>query len=205
MQMITDGQALDNPVLAAWLGSARLGFWSMEAAALNRIETLIREHKPRTVVELGSGLSTLCIAHYVSDYGGTLISLEEHAGYAANVRQLLTARQLEATVLYAPVRGFQGYHFYDLEYCYIDVFLKERPIDLLIVDGPKGGASRRRALDIMSGYMKPLNGTGRLVGLAVIDDAKRDRDHITQWVSDGLLSVTEHGQTDKGFVIGEVL
>lgn len=100
---------------------------------------LIRTRKPRLVVELGSGTSTLIAALCLRDLGcGRLISLEHDPRYSESTRDQLRLHGLEAfaDVVDAPlvpqtVNG-RSHSWYDPGALNgIDV-----PVDLLIVDGP---------------------------------------------------------------------
>ena len=57
----------------------------------------IRRRRPRQVLELGSGLSTLVMAMAL-DGAGRLTALEDDAGHAARTRQMLNERGLRAGV-----------------------------------------------------------------------------------------------------------
>src|SRR3546814_14028485 len=90
----------------------------------------------RTVVEFGSGVSTLVTAECLRRKGGgSIITNDHHSSFAAETAQRLRALGLEADVRSVPLcpliaaRNGWGGAWYDTE---------ELPsrIDLLIVDGP---------------------------------------------------------------------
>ena len=114
----------------------------MEArpAILNAAWELIRSERPKRVLELGSGLSTLLMAYALEANGeGQLEALENHAQSAAKTRRLLAEHrmQAQAQVLDAPLTPFEldgdSYRWYTLPDLGAD-----KPVDLLFVDGPAG-------------------------------------------------------------------
>ncbi len=94
--------------------------------------------RPDTVLETGSGASTIIIGLYLKKAGrGKLISLEHSAGYFEKTRDMLELHGLEDTVelVLAPLSEVtiegEKWKWYDLN----KAELPER-IDLLVVDGP---------------------------------------------------------------------
>ncbi len=114
----------------------------MEARAgiLNAAWELIRSERPKRVLEMGSGLSTLLMAYALEANGaGQLQALENHDESAAATRRLLSEHSLGAyaQVLDAPLTpveldgdSYPWYTIPDLD--------SDTPIDLLFVDGPAG-------------------------------------------------------------------
>ena len=121
---------------------------------LNAAWDIIRSERPKHVLELGSGLSTLVMAYALEANGaGKLQSLENHAETAASTRRLLSEHKLQtyALLLDAPLRqvdvGGESYNWY-----YLPDYRSLAPIDLLFVDGPEGALatmSRYPALPIL--------------------------------------------------------
>lgn len=102
-----------------------------------------------TVVECGSGFSTLRLAELVRERGGRLVSLEHHDGWAQRVRRALAEAGLAetASVVLAPLEPGEGLPWYGAE----AVESLPEQIDLLLVDGPPAfdpgtGFSRHPAL-----------------------------------------------------------
>ncbi|MYD09182.1 MAG: class I SAM-dependent methyltransferase [Chloroflexi bacterium] len=121
---------------------------------LNAAWDIIRSERPKHVLELGSGLSTLVMAYALEANGtGMLQALENQPETAASTRRLLSAHKLQpyALLLEAPLRQVNvGGERYDW-YCLPD-YRSLTPIDLLFVDGPEGALatmSRYPALPIL--------------------------------------------------------
>jgi predicted O-methyltransferase YrrM len=158
--------------------------YSMKFTNLLLLINLLDRLKPACVVELGSGLSTVCIAGWFqARRAGRLVSLDHDEGWAEETRYHLGRLGLEeyAEVIFAPLRrqGGSGQEFawYDLGAC------PDLPaeIDLLVIDGPPAGQTglelaRLPALEALG---------GKLAGHAVVvlDDTTRpgERAVIAQW------------------------
>ena len=117
-----------------------VGTWTADAEVLVALWLCIRERRPRRILELGSGISTLIMAYALEANGqGELWSLEDGAQYAEVVRRQLDDHGLgeRATLLTAPLRPWQldgaTYQWYDLAALPADL-----EFDLLLVDGPAG-------------------------------------------------------------------
>jgi predicted O-methyltransferase YrrM len=108
-------------------------------------------HRP-TVVECGSGFSTLALARLVREREGRLVSLEHDELWAGRVREHLAAAGLTETaeVVLAPLEPGTGLPWYAAD------ALRSVPdrIDVLLVDGPPAfapgtGLSRYPALPVL--------------------------------------------------------
>ena len=153
------------------------------AAVLARVVVLRR---PKMVLELGSGVSTVLVARLLQSFGvGRIYSLEHEPMWAAETRKQVAAARLQdfSEVLDAPlirqeVDG-QQYNWYQLPFKLAEV----GPIDLLIIDGPPQridpqGSPRYPAFPILL----PQLSTAAEV---FIDDAKRpaEQEMIRRWLA----------------------
>jgi predicted O-methyltransferase YrrM len=117
----------------------------------------ILKKKPRVVLELGSGVSTLLIAYCLEKTGGgRVISLDHDSGFCQESRERTKDHQLKdiAEIVHAPLKEVQlnagSWDWYDT--AHIDPDLK---IDLLVIDGPPGliqKDSRYPALPLLHEY-----------------------------------------------------
>jgi predicted O-methyltransferase YrrM len=131
-----------------------------------------------TIVECGSGVSTVVLARLLRQRGGgSLTAIEHDAGWAMRVSELLAAEGLSAfaRVLHAPLSGAPPW--------YDRAVLEELPdaVDLLIVDGPPAdkpgmGLARAPALELLD----PRLADGATV---VLDDLDRpgEQDVVAAW------------------------
>jgi predicted O-methyltransferase YrrM len=161
--------------------------WSegaMSPAGLATVATEVAFAERRTLVELGSGVSTVVLARLERELGGRVFAVEHSPGWAGWVRRALARDGLEdvATVIEAPLGphplSLEGAPWYDEDAL---APLPREGIELLLVDGPPGygeGMSRSRypALPTLQSRLPP----GALV---VLDDAEREgeREILDAW------------------------
>ena len=162
---------------------------------------LIREERPQSILELGSGLSTLVMAYALAANGeGHLFALEDNELHGAHTRRLLADHQLteRASVLAAPLITWkmeEGDHRW---YSLMNL-RTETPIDFLFVDGPAGYLApqvRYPALPLLQ---------ERLAEGAVIlvDDIQRpsERSIVERWLADFPGLRRDERYTDAGFAV----
>jgi predicted O-methyltransferase YrrM len=132
----------DGAIVGARLGAycPPLGTWAIEADFAELVVVELQK-RPRVVVELGSGVSTLVVAQQLKALGsGRLVSVEHHAEYAASTRDRLGRSGLAGAVelVHAPLvaQEFRGREMEWYDVTAIRAALGDDPIDLLIVDGP---------------------------------------------------------------------
>lgn len=116
------------------------GGWALtgDSAALLARETLVR--KPATILELGSGASTLILGQILKkNGGGRLLSVDHDPMWADQTRRYASFLGLSdvVTVVDAPLKSFalgsRSYDWYDIPAQQLDAL---GAIDLLFVDGP---------------------------------------------------------------------
>ena len=132
-----------------------LSTWAATPDLLVALWRIIREKRTARVLELGSGLSTIVMAHALeqNQERGELVALEDYPQFANEIRRQLKEHGLEsrARVLDAPlqrqqVSGWQG-QWYTLPS--LDGL---GDVDLLLVDGP-GARERGMALPALHGLL----------------------------------------------------
>jgi predicted O-methyltransferase YrrM len=113
--------------------------WSASPDFLKLIVEHCLEHKPATIVECSSGLTTVMLARCCELNGaGHVYSLENGAEYALKSRSNLQRYALEsqATVIDAPLTH---YEIHGTAYqWYAAAALPDRSIEMLVIDGPPG-------------------------------------------------------------------
>lgn len=112
-----------------------LGSWKADVGLLTLVADHIAAARPQTVVEFGTGASTLIVAQArarAGIEGGTFISIEQHEDFAQKTREWLADHGLEADLRAVPLKpapgGWPGL-WYDAEP------LPDR-IDFMLIDGP---------------------------------------------------------------------
>ncbi|MCG8426733.1 MAG: class I SAM-dependent methyltransferase [Chromatiales bacterium] len=172
-------------------------YWSAGPDFLKVITEHCLQHRPNTVVECSSGLTTLMLARCCQlNQQGHVYSLENGEQYAEASREHLQRYQLttEATVIHAPLetKSANGKPF---QWYAIDQ-LPKGSIDMLVIDGPPGFLqkhSRYPALPLLF---------DRLADHCTIfmDDADRDdeREIVELWLSEYPELTHEFIKTERG-------
>ncbi len=156
--------------------------WSAAPDFLKLIVEHCLEHKPKSIVECSSGLTTVMLARCCElNSLGHVYSLENGEEYAEKSRAHLRRYGLEerATVIHAPL---QEYTLNNTEYqWYALKKLPDKSIDMLVIDGPPGFIqkhSRYPALALLGDKLSDG-------GVIFMDDAARDdeREIVAMWQS----------------------
>lgn len=157
--------------------------WSAAADFLELIVDEVINLKPATILECGSGVSTLMLAAACRESGqGRVLSLEHQQEYASDLRDIVASYALQefvtiidAPLVHTPVNGLD-YQWYSLDN------LVECDIDMMVIDGPPGRLqknSRYPALPLLAGRMAPACSI-------FLDDAAREdeREIVRLWVQE---------------------
>lgn len=194
LRRMIDRQAMPLPASGGWAASSDF---------ITLIGETLMSHRPRHVMELGSGLSTVFLAEMLSaESGARITSLDHDPLYAEQTRERLRIRGLDAhvQVVDAPLEPLElsqkPYHWYALP----DNF-ECPPIDLLIVDGPPSATcpmSRYPALPILAPFLAPQC-------IVLVDDADRpdEKRMVARWMEE-FGAVQRRLPLEKGAVIIEL-
>lgn len=166
-------------------GVPALGGWAASADLMVEVVERLLDERPATVVETGSGLSTLFLALAVRQHGlaTRIVALEHHAHYAAQTRRLLERHGVAdlTEVRFAPLaRTHVPDHptpWYD-ESAVADL----TEVGLLLVDGPPkstGRAARYPAVPLLRPHFSQRC-------TIVVDDTARkgDRAVAERWADE---------------------
>jgi len=172
-----------------------LGEWAASPDFLTIISEIILDRKPETIVECGSGVSTVVMAYLLEkNECGRIFSLENKENFHKKNRQLIVRHHLEkyVSIVRAPLISHKiGDH--SLE-CYDTKQIADlQSIDLLIIDGPAG--NRYPVLPVLFNQLADDV-------LVIIDDCKREKDgkNILRWLADFPFEA-EWIDTEKGTCI----
>lgn len=128
------------------------------------------EHGRTSVLECGSGSTTVILAYACREIGaGQVVALEHDARFAANTRKMLDERGLSkwAEVRDAPLTdvliGERTWRWYD------PAGLVDGPFDLVLVDGPPGSTGPEARYPAVPMLFDRLTDDA----LVVLDDARR--------------------------------
>jgi predicted O-methyltransferase YrrM len=189
----------DAAALAAWLGESTppMGAWAIEPD-FGRLVASELMRSPATVVECGSGTTTLLIGRLLRRNGrGRLFSLEHDRSFAERTQQQVDTAGLSdvCRVIWAPL-GRQSFGSRIVPW-YDPAKVSELPrgIDLLVVDGPPAVVpwARWPALEVLMDRLGP--------GATVLVDDGRRRDEqrtVFRWRAEHSGLSVEWHDTVKG-------
>jgi hypothetical protein len=115
---------------------------SLRPFCLNHMINDIIINQRLTIIEFGSGVSTIIIGRMIkkNKLGATILSIEHNQEWAAVLKKWLQAEQLDdiVSVVVAPLKqchlAVNGNDWYDLEP--LDQATKNKNFDMVIIDGP---------------------------------------------------------------------
>ncbi|WP_051218309.1 O-methyltransferase [Nocardioides insulae] len=156
--------------------------WPASPDLLLMLVDLIDRHRPKVVVECGSGLSTLCFALAMRRFGidGRVIALEHLETYAEETRELLRRHGVDdiAEVRYAPLEpvriGEVAVDWYAGE-AWQDI----TDVELFFVDGPPSALSPHSRYPSVPFFLDRLPSGAHIV----LDDYRRakEQDVVKRW------------------------
>lgn len=185
-ELITDIQAL-HQLLSRYSPEARLpqvAGWSLSPVGILALTDAIETRGARTVVECGSGTSTLWMGYALKRLGrGKLIALEHLPEYAEKTRAIVAAHGLNDYVEVrnaplVPLETSRG----EFAWYSVDPELFTEPIDVLLVDGPPGTTGRHARYPAVSVFADRL-APGAII---VADDVDRrdEREMLEYWLEE---------------------
>ena len=175
-----------HPLRFLWgAGPGVVSSWSLHGESLLCIWNMLKVQKPRSIVELGSGLSTLMFARYTqsieeADEQSVIVhSIEHEQEWAEKTREMLREAGLEqfVTVHTVPIieqsiDGFEG-QMMDLSP------IQGEQFEFALIDSPPAYIGRRLSLPLL----QPLLKTNAVV---ILDDAQRldEQSMVNEWLAE---------------------
>jgi predicted O-methyltransferase YrrM len=159
--------------------------WSLTATTLVLLVQFLEANQPGTILEFGTGRSTLVFAAYVANqvrlgqYAPQLFAVDHDPRWLEQTRQQLEANNLAgyAQLILAPLSlqsfGERSQQAYSLSTEDRRKLTKSGGVDLCLIDGPPGELGRWGSLPLVAEYLRP----GALV---LLDDAYRP-DELEIW------------------------
>lgn len=159
------------------------GRWALDAQALMRLLHLVRQSKPKMILELGSGTSTIWLGHLCKDLGIQLVSVDHLGQFRDQTQLAVNAHGLNdcvevrlAELTDVTLEDGRECRWYDPT-----VFDDLSNIGMLIVDGPPnsiGDDARYPALPLLASKLS-------LECFVILDDADRENERATleQWLA----------------------
>jgi predicted O-methyltransferase YrrM len=169
------GRKADKSALLARVGLPadalpNLGSWKADTRFLNHIVNAIEALRPREVVELGCGASSLVIAAALARHGGgRLTSYEQHDDFAEETALWVRSQGFAIDMRHAPLGDAPG----DWPGQWYQLHAVPPVIDLLVIDGPPWAVHPlvRGAAEVLFDRLAPG-------GMILLDDAARPGERI---------------------------
>jgi predicted O-methyltransferase YrrM len=176
--------------------------WAISPDFANLLVSLIREHQPQRIVELGTGVSTLICSYTLRDWqiAGRLMSFEHLVLHAQESTHNLMRHELNAyaVVVHAPLKNVriasESWQWYDLA-----AFTELEEIDFLIVDGPPEETSTLARYPAMPVLFERLT-RGAII---VVDDYMRHEEWaiVDRWLREYDLELLNSYANEKGAAV----
>ena len=177
------------------------GDWAVSPDLLKIVAEQIVCLRPRTVVELGSGVSSVYIGYLLKANGaGRLHALDHAADYAARTRESIGKHALTeyVDVAHAPLQDVvidgRVWPWYGMDH------LPSAEVDLLVVDGPPASVDERARYPAVPLLLDRLS-DGAVI---VVDDYARagEREVVRRWLSENAcLTLVSEPETEQGTAI----
>lgn len=155
-----------------------LGSWKADTWFLWRIVEAVERLRPREVVELGCGASSLVIAKALDmNGGGRLSSYDQHAEFVESTGRWLAGHGLSVAMRHAPLVEDSS----SWSHSWYDLTSVPKEIDMLVIDGPPWAINpfiRGRA-EVLFDRIVPG-------GIILLDDAARPGERVvaSRWQRD---------------------
>jgi len=178
------------------------------------IAETVAKAEPRLLLELGSGSSTVFLAHLCKTIGrnGRVISIEESPKFAERTRSLLRLHKLldQVSIIVAPIIPTQidrwnGY-CYDISQANLASVMTGEEADLVLIDGPMSAWTNRG--DCRYGTLPLIRRWLANRAIVIIDDAHRRRERriIKRWTAEGIFQpVHSYSSLSWGITVGRSL
>ena len=139
--------------------------WAASPDVLLTLLHHAKQSNPKTILDLGSGMSTLVLAK--SAPAAKVFSIDNSAEYAGKTKEMLSLHKVtNAEVRVAPLKAHaSGVDWYD-----VSKLADVSDIDLLFIDGPPGSKNDRARHPALTECLSKLSPRA----IIVIDDAGRD-------------------------------
>lgn len=186
----------------------------MRADALRIIADTVAKAEPRLYLELGSGSSTVFLAHLCKTIGrnARVVSIEENLKFAERTRSLLQLYKLldQVSIIVSPViptqiGGWRGY-CYDISQASLASVMAGEEADLVLIDGPMSAWTNRG--DCRYGTLPLIRQWLTNHAIVIIDDAHRRRERriIERWTAEGIFQpVYSYSSLGWGLTVGRSL
>lgn len=158
------------------------GNFAIDAQALAHLITLVEDQRPKTILELGSGTSTIWLGYLCKSYGGKIITLDHLNEYLDQTEISINRHELNS-VVEARLAPLETLECHDNVYNWYSKSSFEDliDIDLLVVDGPPAATGKMARYPALPEIVAQLSDHATVV----LDDAHREEETsiIDEWLN----------------------
>lgn len=191
-----------NKVLRKILKGTVLGTWPINRKAAVYLWNLLEEHKPKTIIEIGSGVSTRIFAAWIKLQCGSsvFVSIDQHAEELARTSNTLKSLNLltdSIRFLHMPTSAQDKCIEFDL--IKIDTALNGRKIEFVFIDGPQGETGCR------ANTLTALRPLFAKQATWILHDALRDGEmsFLKKWINISGITIKGIVPHGTGIAVGE--
>lgn len=155
--------------------------WALSPEVIHFLTSLIRERRPRSILEFGAGRSSVAMSRAMADIGGGRLTSIDHAPeYCVEAwNEVKSIANVDAELVVGSIESRVGRE--GRLHTYRDVagaIQKRGPYDLVVIDAPPGGYGRDAPLHLAWPHLSD----GAVV---ILDDYCRDREQaaVRRWMS----------------------
>lgn len=157
--------------------------WALDPTGLLELTDLLAARKPKTVIELGSGTSSIWLGYLLERSGGRLISVDHEARFADHTRSIVERHGLAGSVevrtapLTTMTVGEETFEWYDTA-----IFSDLVGVDAVFIDGPPARTGKIARYPAMAALESILADDA----VVVLDDADRPDEQaiVERWLAD---------------------
>src|SRR5690606_35192641 len=176
--------------------------WSASPELASTLLSVILDHRPMTIVELGSGVSSVVIGYALElADGGEAVAFDHDADFLEATRRELSRHEIKSVTLSHAPLGPTGLAGHTAPWYKFDVTSLPETIDLLVVDGPPRRVEKKARYPTLAMFRDSLSPTA----VVVFDDALSEEDAalIREWVQPaaGWAWSVEHVPSRKGVAV----
>lgn len=162
--------------------------WAAGSKTAHKLIEYLDELKPRKILDIGSGLTTVLFAEWAKENGAEVISLEHQEKYYNATSKLLDEHSLRADLRLCKLVKTKWGMFYETNI--------PQGLDFILIDGPPGSIGRGATLyNIYPSLSKDFT--------AWLDDCTRPQEKqiLKQWVQDLEVEVIDIEGLSRGKII----
>lgn len=187
--------------------------WHLRAEALRLLADIVAETRPRLVLELGCGSSTVVLARQCAGLGGEarVVSVEERPLFAARTSRVLRRHDLHdrvsfvvSPVVRTSIGRWSGF-CYEMAEAGIASAMAGSRAELVLIDGPMSAWTMRG--DCRYGTLPLIRRWLADGAIVLVDDANRrqERGIIERWTAERLFQPVRSYPVGDGLCLGRAL